>query len=498
MAELFPALNALLSPWLSDIPAIPLSGMTLDSRHVRAGDLFVAVAGHATDGRQYIAQALRQGAAAVLAEADAVHPHGQIGGSATQPVIGLADLPVRLSALAGRFYGQPAQQLALIGVTGTNGKTTITHLLAQWAQALGVPGAVMGTTGNGRPGQLQPTENTTGSALDIQRTLAGFVADGVRLTAMEVSSHGLTQHRVADLDFAAAVFSNLSRDHLDYHGDMAHYEAAKWQLFNGSHRVARQIINVDDPVGARWFLTLPAAVAVTVNGALPRGKSGQWLAARQVTYHDGGATIAVESCWGDGVLHSPLLGAFNVSNLLLALATLCALGYDFARLLATASQLQPVCGRMEVFRQAGKPTVVVDYAHTPDALEKALQAARQHCQGRLWCVFGCGGDRDSGKRPLMGAVAEEWADQVVLTDDNPRSEDPAAIVAAIRQGMLDGAQATVIHGRAQAIAWAVQQAEPQDVVLVAGKGHETYQIIGTRRLDYSDRATVAHLLGGAA
>ncbi|MCW6033170.1 UDP-N-acetylmuramoyl-L-alanyl-D-glutamate--2,6-diaminopimelate ligase [Pantoea sp. JK] len=487
-------LRDLLAPWVPGAPARPLRDMTLDSRAAASGDLFIAVAGHHADGRRFIPQAIAQGVAAVIAEAEGEASDGDIREMHGVPVIYLAQLQQRLSALAGRFYQQPASKLKLIGVTGTNGKTTTTQLMAQWANLLGETGAVMGTVGNGLYGQLVATENTTGSAVDVQHVLNDLVGQGATLTAMEVSSHGLVQHRVAALPFAAAVFTNLSRDHLDYHGDMQSYESAKWLLFS-EHQVAEAIINADDEVGRRWLAKLPDAVAVTMEDNLQSGCHGRWLKATAVDYHDGGAHIRFSSSWGNGEFDSRLMGAFNVSNLLLALATLLALDYPLDALVATAPQLQPVCGRMEVFTAPDKPTVVVDYAHTPDALEKALEAARLHCKGQLWCVFGCGGDRDKGKRPLMGAIAEQFSDIVVITDDNPRSEEPMAIVNDILTGLLDPGRVRVVSGRAQAVTNAVMQAGADDIVLVAGKGHEDYQIIGNRRLDYSDRDTVARSLG---
>ncbi|QUG77141.1 UDP-N-acetylmuramoyl-L-alanyl-D-glutamate--2,6-diaminopimelate ligase [Erwinia sp. E602] len=487
-------LRDLLAPWVPGLPAHPLRDMILDSRAAAAGDLFVAIKGHAADGRRFIPQAIAQGVAAVLAEAEGAASDGDVVEMHGVPVIYLAQLSQRLSALAGRFYDQPGDKLKLVGVTGTNGKTTTTQLLAQWAQLLGETGAVMGTVGNGLYGQLTPAENTTGSAVDVQHLLASLAEQGATLAAMEVSSHGLVQHRVAALPFAAAAFTNLSRDHLDYHGDMAGYEAAKWLLF-AEHQVGQAIINADDEVGRRWLSKLPDAVAVTMEDNLQPGCHGRWLKATAVDYHDGGATVAFSSNWGDATIESRLMGAFNVSNLLVALGTLLALDYPLAALVATAGQLQPVTGRMEVFSAPGKPTVVVDYAHTPDALEKALAAARLHCTGKLWCLFGCGGDRDKGKRPLMGAIAEQFADVVVVTDDNPRSEDPAAIIADVLSGLLDPGRALAMPGRAQAVTHAVMQAQEGDIVLVAGKGHEDYQIVGSQRFDYSDRATVARLLG---
>ena len=490
-------LRDLLAPWVPALPARALREMTLDSRVAASGDLFVAVVGHQADGRRYIPQAIAQGVTAVVAEAEGEATDGEVREMHGVPVIYLSQLHQRLSALAGRFYHQPSSALRLVGVTGTNGKTTTAQLLAQWSQLLGETSAVMGTVGNGLLGNVKPTENTTGSAVDVQQVLANLAEQGASFAAMEVSSHGLVQHRVSALKFAASVFTNLSRDHLDYHGDMAGYEAAKWLLFS-EHDYGHAIINADDEVGRKWLARLPDAVAVTMENNLQPGCRGRWLKATNVHYHDGGATIQFSSSWGDGEIESRLMGAFNVSNLLLALATLLVLDYPIEELLKTAPSLQPVCGRMEVFSAPGKPTVVVDYAHTPDALEKALQAARLHCSGKLWCVFGCGGDRDKGKRPIMGGIAEQYADVVVVTDDNPRTEEPNAIVADILVGMLDAGRAHVVSGRAEAVTNAIMQAQENDVVLVAGKGHEDYQIVGVRRLDYSDRVTAARLLGVVA
>ncbi len=505
-------LRSLLAPWGIVAPERPLREMILDSRSVAAGDLFIAIAGHKMDGRRYIPQAIAQGVAAIIAQSEgatALHgtiphgtiPHGTIKEIQGVPVIYFAHLNQQLSALAGQFYHRhdalPHLMLPhLIGVTGTNGKTTTTHLLAQWARLLGKTSAVMGTLGNGPIDKIQPAPNTTGSAAAIQQQLSYFSDQGVDFTAMEVSSHGLIQHRVAALPFSAAVFTNLSHDHLDYHGDMASYEAAKWLLFS-THQAQQHVINADDAVGCRWLSQLPRAVAVSMEDKLPPSRRERWLAAHSITYHNHGARIVFASSWGKGRIESRLTGAFNVSNLLLAAATLLSLGYSLTELLQTAHSLQPVCGRMEIFDSPGMPKVVVDYAHTPDALAKALTAARLHCNGQLWCVFGCGGSRDKGKRPLMAAVAEQLADQIIVTDDNPRTETPAAIISDILSGFLDRGSVQVIHGRARAITRAVMQAGFEDMILVAGKGHEEYQLVGNRRFDYSDRFTVARLLGVA-
>lgn len=487
-------LRELLAPWTINVAEIPLRDMVLDSRKVACDDLFVALPGHHADGRDYIPQAIAQGAAAVLAQTSAHTQHGEVSERHGVPVVYLDKLDTLLSELAGRFYQQPSGQLELVGVTGTNGKTTITHLLAQWIKLLGKTSALMGTTGNGLLGHTTPTVNTTADAVTIQQELNVLLAQGVGFVAMEVSSHGLIQHRVAALQFAASVFTNLSRDHLDYHGDMANYETAKWRLFS-THQHGQMIINADDETGRRWLNKLPDAISVSADPNCTFDHHSRHLQACHVHYHGEGAHIEVKSSWGKARFSSCLLGEFNVSNLLLALTTLLVLDYPLKMLEQQVRYLQPVCGRMEVFRASGKAAIVVDYAHTPDALEKVLTALRLHCDGKLWCVFGCGGDRDRGKRPIMGSIAEQYADKLIITDDNPRTEDPGAIVTDILRGLLDAGRVQVIADRASAVTCAIMQAAEQDVVLIAGKGHEDYQIVGTQRLDYSDRLTVASLLG---
>ncbi|PJG82996.1 UDP-N-acetylmuramoyl-L-alanyl-D-glutamate--2,6-diaminopimelate ligase [Caviibacterium pharyngocola] len=482
---------------LKDLPEkVELNAMTLDSRSVKTGCLFVAVKGHQTDGRRYIPQAIANGASAVLFEADSAAEHLQVRFEGKIPLVAYYQLPQHLSEISARFYHHPSHRLTLVGVTGTNGKTTVAQLLAQWTQILGRTSAVMGTIGNGLFGQVKEAANTTGSALEIQASLDDFTRQGADFAAIEVSSHGLVQHRVEALRFAAAIFTNLSRDHLDYHHTMENYAAAKKRLFcelDTQHK----IINADDPIGLQWLTELCTqdhnVVAVSCDPNY-QATTKNWLKSTALSFHGKGATIEFESSWGNGVLHSPLIGAFNVGNLLLVLATLLTLGYPLERLIATVSQLRGVCGRMEMLTQAHKPTAIVDYAHTPDALEKALQAARVHCQGKLWCIFGCGGDRDRGKRPLMAAIAESFADVVIATDDNPRTEDPKQIMQDIIAGFTRPTEVQVIHSRAQAIRTAVQSAVENDVILIAGKGHEDYQIIGTTKHHFSDQETVKQYL----
>lgn len=482
------ALDSLLRPFGITAPALVLTDIQLDSRRVGPGSLFVAIRGHQVDGRRFIEQAVAQGATAVVFEED-----GEFIAPATSvPCIGIQDLPAHLSALAGYFYDQPAKKLELVGITGTNGKSTTALLVANWRTLLGGKAGVMGTIGNGLFGNLIEAENTTGSAVQVQANLAALQEQGADLVAMEVSSHGLVQHRVAALPFAAAVFTNLSRDHLDYHGTMEAYGAAKEQLLQLVDE-ANAVINRDDELGAKWLEKYPSAVALSVNGPI-ENHSGRQLTAQQLDFHQQGFRAQINSSWGNGVLSAPLLGRFNVSNVLAAMGVMLVLGYDFDELLATAPKLQPVTGRMECFGGGNAPLAVVDYAHTPDALDKALQALRVHCKGQLWCLVGCGGDRDRGKRPMMAAMAEQYADRVILTDDNPRTEEPARIMADMVAGLRDPAAVQVEHDRVKAINLAIRQASKQDIILVAGKGHEDYQIIGTDKRHYSDRETVAAAL----
>lgn len=486
-------LTALLGEKFAQFEPISLLDMTLDSRSVKNGCLFVAIKGHSVDGRQFIPQAISKGAVAVLSECEEKDQHLQVRRENNVPVIDYFNLSADLSHLADIFYQQPSQKLRLIGITGTNGKTTISQLLAQWTQILGKKSAVMGTIGNGLFGAVKPAANTTGSALEVQANLADFVAQGADFAAIEVSSHGLVQKRVEALQFEAVVFTNLSRDHLDYHGTMEEYAAAKKRLFS-ELKSQHQVINGDNEIGAQWLSELPNAVAVSCDPNFNTAHK-TWLKVTALSFHSQGAKIHFSSSWGDGYFNSPLIGAFNVSNLMLVTATLLSLGYPLSDLERTVSGLTGVCGRMEMIATENKATVIVDYAHTPDALEKALQAARIHCDGKLWCIFGCGGDRDSGKRPLMAKIAEQLADKVIATDDNPRTENPTQIMADILAGFDTSQNVQIIHDREQAIRTAIESAVKNDVILIAGKGHEDYQIIGTEKRYFSDQETAKKYLG---
>ncbi len=487
------SLTELLSPWLDcssyEFSNLEIKELVLDSRQVRYGDTFVAVVGHAIDGRKFINKSIEQGASSVFAQADSKFPHGHIQIVNQIPVVYINGLDKILSELSGQLYSHNTTQL--IGITGTNGKTTISQLIAQWVELLGKRAAVMGTTGNGFLDDLKSAKNTTGSAIDIQRTLSELAQAGAQFTALEVSSHGLVQGRVRALSFDVGVFTNLSRDHLDYHGTMYEYSLAKKQLFT-AHQCQHAVINVDDSVGQAWVSDLANAVAVSLESK-PMVSKSIW--ASKVSYSENGICLEFDGYWGKGVLHTGLIGQFNASNIVLALASLLSLGFDKKALLEVSDSLIPVIGRMELFQTANKAKVVVDYAHTPDALEKALTALRVHCKGELWAIFGCGGERDKGKRPMMASIGERLADHVILSDDNPRSEDPVMIIEDMLAGLDDRNKASVRHNRYDALEYALNHSRPIDIILLAGKGHEDYQVIGMETIHYSDRESAQTLLG---
>lgn len=488
-------LNFLLSPWFKDVTLdIGITDISLDSRQVKPSSLFLAVIGHQVDGRNFIGKAIENGASAVLQETQNPDEHGMISYQKDIPLISFYQIGQILSALANRFYNNPASHFPLIGVTGTNGKTTITQLIAQWKNLLGGNAGVMGTTGNGLLHGLIASENTTGSAIDVVKNLDTLSKQGADLVAMEVSSHGLVQHRIRDLEFEVGIFTNLSRDHLDYHKTMESYALAKKTLFT-EHNTKLCVLNMDDPVARDFAPDLTNTIGVALDKTHLRIDTQKKLWAEALCFNNQGVSIQFDSSWGNGELTVPLVGDFNASNVMLAFATMLSLGYSIDTLVQTAPKLKAVIGRMEVFTQPNKPMGVVDYAHTPDALEKALLALKEHCQGELWCVFGCGGDRDKGKRAMMAEVATTCADHTVLTNDNPRTESASAIMQDIEKGVIDGANYCVELDREKACRLALTNADKHDIVLIAGKGHEDYQILGTKKIHYSDRETVQNWMG---
>ncbi|MEO6925946.1 MAG: UDP-N-acetylmuramoyl-L-alanyl-D-glutamate--2,6-diaminopimelate ligase [Rhodanobacter sp.] len=462
-----------------------ISGLTLDSRQVRRGDAFFALRGSHGHGIEFAASAVQRGAQVVLAEAPA--PEGVA--PLDVPLLWIERLHDQVGEIAARFHERPSETMRVIGVTGTNGKTSCVQLLAQALTLLGHRAASIGTLGAGLHGQLHEGERTTPDAISVQALLAKFRDAEVSHVAMEVSSHALAQGRVNGVDFEFAAFTNLTRDHLDYHGSMEAYGAAKARLFVWPGLQAA-VINDDDAFGQQLTAQLPPGVRA-LRFSMADDSAAEIVASDIVTSADGLA-FQLRSPWGVRQIGSHLLGRFNVANLLAVIGCLGALGEPFDRIVKAVAQLQPVNGRMNrLGGLRGLPLVVVDYAHTPDALEQALIALRAHCARKLICVFGCGGERDTGKRPLMGAIAARLADVAIVTDDNPRREDGDEIVAQIVAGMSAAAAMTVERNRAVAIADALALARAGDVVLIAGKGHETYQDGATGKHPFDDLA-VAH------
>ncbi|TFH71569.1 UDP-N-acetylmuramoyl-L-alanyl-D-glutamate--2,6-diaminopimelate ligase [Gammaproteobacteria bacterium LSUCC0112] len=481
-----------LIPWIFDggpeftSLSVCVSGLQLDSRKVKSGDLFCALFGKNHDARDYIELAVSNGAAAVLA--DEGDKWQGISWSGGVPIIAVSGLRARLGDIAARFFQHPSQHMSVIGVTGTNGKTSCTQFIAQILEKLAQPCGVVGTLGYGVYPDLKDTGFTTPDALALQRALAELLDKRTNFVAMEASSQGLHQHRLNGVDFHTAIFTNLTRDHLDYHGTMAAYAESKRRLFESSS-LKIGIVNMDDSHAAVMLNALPRCArsfTYSIHNRLAN------VHVSQLTFRTTGFDAQLTTPWGQGLITSQLLGAFNVSNLLAAVCAVMTLpgGFQLDAVLNAASQLTAVNGRMAVVGFESGVTAVVDYAHTPDGLKSALEAVRQHTTGNVWCVFGCGGNRDQGKRPLMAEVAESLADKVIVTDDNPRLENADDIVRQIMFGFSNKDKVVIERDRATAIRRAIADADVGDVVLVAGKGHENYQDIGGQRMVFSDVAQV--------
>jgi len=478
---------------------LQVTDLVQDSRAATPGCVFLACPGRTTHGLVHAAAAVERGAVAVLWEP---------GADLEPPVlpervaaIAIPHLSRHVGELADRFFRRPSADLRVAGITGTNGKTTTAYLLAQASDFLGRRGWYVGTLGHGHPGKVHEAGLTTPDAVTVQRRLAEARDAGASTLGLEVSSHALDQERVAGVHFDTAVFTNLTRDHLDYHGTLEAYGAAKARLFH-TPGLRCAVVNVRDAFGRELVERLDPAlekiVYTTANDVWAERGTG-WIRVSELRATPAGLTISVETSWGTGLLRSRLVGEFNAENLLAVLGVLLGWNVPLQKALAALALCVAPPGRMESFGGGTQPLILVDYAHSPDALAKVLEAARAHARGRLICVFGCGGDRDPGKRPLMGGIAEAGADLAIVTDDNPRTEESGAIIAQILAGMRDAAVAQVVPDRAEAIRQAIVEADAGDVVVIAGKGHEDYQIVGTATRAFSDRETVqACLSEGAA
>ncbi len=477
MAELLAGLAepAGLADW---VPA----GLSLDSRAMVEGGLFLACRGHRGHGLEHVTEAIERGAGAVAWEPGPGITPPQL----SIPAVAVPDLARHAGLIADRFFGQPSTAMRVVGVTGTNGKSSVVHLLSHALEATGRPSGQLGTLGSGRPGKLTSSALTTGDAVAVQARLAEFRDAGVRSVAMEVSSHGLVQHRVDAVRFTGAIFTNLSHDHLDYHGSLQAYARAKRRLF-AHPELDWAVINGADPEAGGMAEALASGVRCVRFG--PDSSEVEVRAEPRAE----GLSVSIRGSLGEARIETAWLGRFNADNIAAAFSALRLMGLEAAQAASELAAVPPVPGRMEAFGGGDRPLLVVDYAHTPDALEKVLAALREHVPGRLYCVFGCGGERDAAKRPRMGLVAVRGADRVVLTDDNPRGESGEQIIADILRG--SGTRVAVTRDRESAIREAWNSARTGDVILVAGKGHEEEQIVGEKKIPFSDRELARSLAG---
>jgi UDP-N-acetylmuramoyl-L-alanyl-D-glutamate--2,6-diaminopimelate ligase len=469
-------------------------GISLDSRNVKNGQLFIACNCEYSYGARYIDQAIKSGAGAIVTES------GTRSETSIEniPVLYVKDLHLKTGIIASRFYDNPAQLMTVTGVTGTNGKTTISYIIAH---ALSYDSknlcGLIGTLGYGPVNKLVHAVNTTPDPITTHKLLSQMRDQGIFQVVMEISSHGIDQHRIEGIDFDLAIFTNLSRDHLDYHGDMNDYAKTKL-LFFTDYPIKKAVINIDDNLGKVILQNLNNEIEVVVYTLAGNVDDDEKKIPKVVGKIEKSTlnqmSLMLMTPWGEGVLNSNLTGKFNAYNLMASLASLCLLDVPFEEAIERLSKCKNIPGRMEKFGSESQPQVVVDYAHTPDALAQVLQLLKSQCNGKLVCVFGCGGERDVGKRPKMGAVAQQYADVVVLTNDNPRHENPREIIDGITQGIEHHGDITIELDREKAITSAIISADVKDIVLIAGKGHEQYQQIGDISYLFSDQKIVTQVL----
>lgn len=466
--------------------------ITEDSREIQSGDVFMAFPGSLTDGRKYVESAVEKGAGAIIWES---------GNYVWNNAFAIPNLPVeslrrKAGAIAAGWYNNPSSKMPVIAVTGTNGKTSVTQWIARASELSGCPAAVVGTLGSGRPGHMAAGTLTTPDPVALQRTLAAFVKDGVKLTAMEASSIGIAEGRMDDVTLDTAVLTNITRDHLDYHKTMPAYKDAKFKLFEWKG-LKTAVINLDDPLGEELIAVLfdkgRKVVGYTLDAVRAKGRPYPVVYAENLRQTAAGIQLALywqEAC---ETVDLSVIGQFNASNMLAVAGVLLTQGYPLNAVANVLPQLKPLPGRLQrAGNSDAEPLVLIDYAHTPDALENALKALRTVADarnGKLWCVFGCGGNRDHGKRPQMGKIAAILADNAIITTDNPRFEDPAGIIEQIAEGVPSDKTVQTISNRGEAIYQAVLNAKPNDVVLIAGKGHEPYQEIQGVKHPFSDLDT---------
>jgi UDP-N-acetylmuramoyl-L-alanyl-D-glutamate--2,6-diaminopimelate ligase len=491
---------------LNEAPDIAVSGLAIDSRQVTPGDVFFAVSGFREHGLQHSGEAIRNGAVAIVYDPRGVDLHEirQLQEGMKLPLVPVASLRFELGPIADRFYGHPSAELSVIGITGTNGKTSCCHFLAQ-ALSKFKPCGVMGTIGWGYPGNLKELPNTTPEPILLQSALAQFRDQGAEFVAMEVSSHALVQKRTRAVRFFGAAFTNITRDHLDFHKTMEIYVNAKLKLL-ASPGLEFAVVNMDDRHADQILAAVPPTVRIMgYSRSLQTDSPLVRLKLSALRHDDLGVEFKVHFEGRSVPVSAPLFCDFNVDNVLTVLGVLLETGISLPDAADALRTIKPVAGRLERFREGdGSPTVIVDYAHTPHALQSILDGLRMHCHGELWLIFGCGGDRDRGKRPLMGRIAEMHADHVVLTDDNPRHEDGSRIIKEILSG-CSNPEIPIERDRRRAIRDVIQNAAPEDMIVIAGKGHENTQEIDGVKYPFSDRAVALEALaqraarvGGAA
>ena len=478
----------------TDTSDIQIGGLSMDSRQISLNDCFVAVAGEQMHGAKYVNDAITRGAGAILVDDE----YTDLSVSGEVPCVMVKGLRNYLPLISNRFYDYPSRDITILGVTGTNGKTTIACILAACLKHQYGESTYVGTLGSGYWPKLKPNLNTTPDLLTLQQHLAHSRANGVDNCTLEASSHGLAQGRLSGIDLNVAIFSNLTHEHLDYHGSMEAYGAAKRTLFQKP--VEHAVLNIDDEFGRALHTEIDSAIVRWPYGLHEKSQRYDNLTtAREINASARGIQMLVRTPLAEGLISSSLIGTFNVSNLLAVIAALTALGWEFDDIRAAIASARTVPGRMEVVKPDNEghddlPAVVVDYAHTPDALEKSLEALRALTTGQLICLFGCGGDRDQDKRPLMGRIAERFADKVIITSDNPRSESPELIAEEILAGQETPTSSTVELSRDKAILKAIELASDNDIVLIAGKGHENYQLIGEKKIAFSDQLVSKKIL----
>ena len=498
------SLAELLSGLANIDVSIDVTGVAIDSREVKLGDLFMAYQGTHVNGVDYIDDAIQAGAAAIAIDEDEEINLQSI----PVTVVKVVNLRKQAGIIISRFYDEPSKQMQVIGVTGTNGKTTVSYMIAQVLFMLGKQSAVIGTIGQGQFGKVEPTSTTTPDPVKLHSLFSRW-RNEVDSVVMEVSSHALDQGRVAGIEFNTAIFTNLSRDHLDYHRTFKDYADAKFQLFQTSG-LKHAVVNIDDAYGVHLIDLLPKNLNIfaystkTVQSEINKPKINRndvsFIFCEKIETDQLKTKLTIQSPWnnlgGQVTIETGLLGNFNSENILAAFSTLCASGFSAEQVAAALSRFTGIPGRMEYFSSESSPLLVVDYAHTPDALEKALAALRPYCKGKLFCIFGCGGDRDVGKRAQMGAIAESHADQIILTNDNPRTESEEKIVENILDGVKEKSEVTIKYDRSDAIINTFLNASEDDVILIAGKGHETTQQVGSTFLPFSDRELARRLTEG--